>query len=52
MISDKELYVIRGGAFSFSATFLNSVSRFINAALDAGRTLGTSIRMLMSGRKC
>ena len=52
MMSDRELYVIKGGSFSFSATFLNAVSRFIDAALEAGRTFGTSLRMLFNGRKC
>jgi hypothetical protein len=52
MITDKELYAIVGGSFSFTATFLNSMSRCINTVLEAGRTFGTSIRMLLSGRSC
>ena len=52
MIEDRELFAIVGGSFSFSATFLNSMSRCINTMLEAGRAFGTSIRMLISGRTC
>ena len=52
MMNDRELFAIVGGSFSFTATFLNSMSRCINTVLEAGRTLGTSIRMLISGQTC
>ena len=52
MLQDYELYGIVGGRVSFSASLLNALSRGINTILDLGRTLGTSIRMITSGRRC
>lgn len=52
MIEDKTLIAIKGGAFSFNATFLNALARGINTLVDIGRSLGTSIRMLVSGSRC
>ena len=51
-MQDFELIEIRGGAIRFGSTFLNSVSRMLNTITDLGRTVGTSIRMLISGRRC
>ncbi|MBR1416380.1 MAG: hypothetical protein IJ572_00990 [Bacilli bacterium] len=51
-MSDLELYEVVGGGFSFSAAFLNAMSRTINTIMDFGRTIGTSIRMLVSGKRC
>lgn len=52
MIEQYELYSIVGGKINFSATLVNAFSRGINTILDLGRTFGTSIRMLVSGRRC
>lgn len=52
MLNNNELITIYGGSFSFTATFLNSMSRAVNTILDLGRTLGTSIRMLRYGHRC
>ena len=52
MIQEYELYGIVGGKLSFSATLVNAFSRSINTVLDLGRTFGTSVRMLVSGRRC
>ena len=50
-MSDQELMIITGGGW-FSATFLNAASRALNTVMDFGRTVGTSIRMLLSGTRC
>lgn len=52
MIDDFELYTIVGGKVSFSAALVNAFSRGVNTVLDLGRTLGTSIKMLVSGKRC
>ena len=49
-MSIEELHEISGGAFT--ATFLNAFSRAVNTILDFGRTVGTSIRMIISGKRC
>ena len=47
----EELVMIKGGSW-FSAALINSVARVINTALELGRSLGTSIRMTISGKIC
>lgn len=48
-----EALEIKGGIAKFiSGTFLNSISRMISTLLDFGRSFGTSIRMITSGKKC
>ena len=48
----EELIEINGGSIRFGSTFLNSVSRALNTITDLGRTVGTAIRMLVTGRRC
>ena len=48
----EELIVISGGAFKLTQSLLNSFSRAFNTVLDFGRTVGTTIRMLVSGKRC
>ena len=50
-MSSKELIMIQGGGW-LSASFMNACARVVNSALELGRTLGTSIRMAISGRHC
>lgn len=50
-MTNQELIVISGGGW-LSASFLNAASRALNTIMDFGRTVGTSIRMLVSGQKC
>lgn len=45
-----ELQQIVGGAFS--AAMLGYIIRGINTILDLGRSLGSSIRRIQSGRLC
>ena len=52
MIEEYELYNIVGGKFNLSSTLLNAFARGVNTIMDVGRTLGTSIRMLVSGKRC
>jgi len=51
-LNDTELYNVTGGAVKITAALLNSISRIISTALDVGRTIGTSIRMIVSKRSC
>ena len=51
-MQDYELVEVVGGGFSFTATFLNAFSRSINTIMDFGRSIGTSIRMLVTGKRC
>lgn len=46
-----ELIKVMGG-ISLTGTMINSISRAINALLEAGRSLGTAIRRLLSGKLC
>ena len=52
MIESYELYQIVGGKLSLSAALVNAFSRGINTISDLGRTLGTSIRMIKTGKRC
>ena len=51
-MQDYELIEVVGGGFSFSATFLNAFSRAMNTVMDFGRSIGTSIRMFVTGKRC
>lgn len=50
IISDNKLLEIKGGGIS--ASLINALSRGINTVLDFGRTVGTSIYMIFSGKRC
>ncbi len=50
-LENKELILISGG-ISLSGTLINSMARAINALLEAGRSLGTAIRRIISGKLC
>lgn len=47
---EEELYNIYGGAFS--AALFNALSRGINTIYELGRSLGTSLKMIISKKKC
>lgn len=52
-MSNKELHETKGGATSFtSASWLSAISKGINTLYNLGRSIGTSIRMIVSGKKC
>lgn len=48
----EELINTVGGATKVSAAMLNALSRSMSALYDLGRALGTSIKMLVSGKRC
>jgi len=50
-MTNQELMIISGGGW-LSATFLNAASRAVSTIMDFGRTVGTTIRMLVSGKRC
>ena len=50
-MTEQELILITGGGW-FSATLLNAASRALTTVMDFGRTVGTSIRMLVTGKRC
>lgn len=50
-MTNQELMVISGGGW-LSAAFLNAASRAINTVMDIGRSIGSSIRMIISGTRC
>lgn len=51
-INNSELILISGGAFSWSASMLNAISRGIETVFNIGRSIGTSIRMIFSRKVC
>ena len=51
-LKDKELMNIEGGANWLTASFLNAAARAMNTLIDAGRSLGSSIRRAFSGKVC
>lgn len=49
-MQDYELVNIVGGGLT--ASFLNALSRAITTVMDFGRSIGTSIRMFVTGKRC
>lgn len=50
MLSDEELFIVKGG--SFSAALLNSVSRLIDTLLKLGQTVGSALRRSYEKKYC
>ena len=50
-LNKNELYQVKGG-IKISGTLVNSVARLVNSLLEAGRSLGSGLRRLISGRLC
>ncbi len=50
IINNEEMINVSGGAISGS--MLNAISRGLSTLLDLGRSLGTAIRMIYSGKRC
>ncbi len=50
-LSNRELFEISGG-FSLSGTLINSLSKAASYIYEFGRTIGSTIRYLKSGRTC
>ena len=51
VMTNQELILISGGGW-LTATFLNAASRALTTIMDFGRSVGTSIRMIVSGKRC
>lgn len=51
-LTKEELVNITGGANLLTASFLNSVARCIDALLEIGRSIGSSIRRISSNNIC
>ena len=51
MLNNDELIMIEGG-FNITGTMLTSIVRGISTILDAGRSLGSSIRRIYTGNLC
>ena len=49
-IENKELVKINGGGLT--AAYLNAAARAVNTLLDFGRTVGSSIRRIVSRKYC
>ncbi len=51
-LNDEELVLIKGGELKITSALLTSVSKVIDALMEVGRSLGTTIRMMYSNRSC
>jgi len=52
-MNNNELINTIGGAVSYtSASFLNAVARGINAFYNLGKSIGTAIKTVISGKIC
>lgn len=50
-LTKNELIEIEGG-FNITGTLLNSITKGVSVIMDIGRSLGSSIRRIMSGNLC
>ena len=51
-MSNQDLMNIQGGSTNISGSLLNSVATLINTVLGVGRTIGSAVRMAISGSRC
>lgn len=52
ILTDNELYEVIGGATSTTSSIINSITKLLSTVLDIGRTIGSSLRYAISGKKC
>ncbi len=50
MLNNEELLMIKGG--SITGALIDSVTKMMEKIYDLGRSLGSSIRRLVSGKTC
>lgn len=50
-MSNQELSGVKGGA-TFNASFLNALSRTMETIYNIGRSLGSSLKMIIFHQKC
>lgn len=51
-LSNEELIKISGGTMQITASLLNAVVKCFDTLLELGRTIGSSIRRISSGKIC
>ncbi len=51
-LTNKELFAIKGGAFTFSATYFNAISRFMTTIIKLGQLAGSSLRRAITRSYC
>lgn len=53
-MTNKELINVRGGATSTytSAAFINAIARGIGVLYDLGKSVGSTLKIIISGKKC
>lgn len=49
-LNKQELVQVTGG--SITASFLNAMARGFDIVLEVGRSLGSALRRIFSGKKC
>ena len=52
ILSNIELYNVKGGAFSLTSTAINALSRAVTTLLKLGQTLGSNIRRIATRSYC
>ena len=50
IITDSKLLEIEGGGIS--ASYITAIVRGVNSILDLGRSIGTAIRRIQTGKLC
>lgn len=51
-LNKKQLLDIKGGSVTVSASLINAVARAGGILLDLGRSVGTAIRRITTGKTC
>ena len=50
-MSKQELICVKGGS-AFNASFLNALARTMETIYNLGRSLGSSLKMIITRKKC
>lgn len=51
-MKNEELILITGGAFRLNASYINAIVRGAEAIYHLGRSLGSTIKMWVTGKRC
>jgi hypothetical protein len=52
MMKNEELFLIVGGSFTLSASFISYMARFINNVYNIGDSFGASLYRFFHGNRC
>ncbi len=52
MLSNKELYLVKGGSISITASLISNVLAVANRIYELGRTVGTIVRRIYDKNIC